>query len=49
MKYKIERYYNLGVSLAKCLGMFDCVNLVQYLRNLLEEYEVYITIQNYNF
>jgi hypothetical protein len=45
MKQKIERYFNLGVSLSRVLGMFDCVNLVQYLLNLLEEYEVYITIQ----
>lgn len=46
MKCKIERYYNLGASLAKCLGLFDCVNFVQYLLNLLEEYEVYIILQN---
>jgi hypothetical protein len=46
MKLKIERYYNLGVSLSRCLGLFDCVNFVQYLLNLLEEYEVYIVLQN---
>ena len=44
MRLKIERYYNLGASLAKCLGFFDCVNLVQYLMNLMEEYEVYIML-----
>jgi hypothetical protein len=44
MKLKIERYYSLGVSLSKCLGLFDCVNFVQYLLNLLEEYEVYIVM-----
>ena len=46
MKLKIERYYNLGVSLSKCLGLFDCVNFIQYLLNLMEEYEVYIIMQN---
>ena len=49
MKLKIERYYNLGASLAKCLGLFDCVNFVQYLFNLLEEYEVFLILQNQNF
>ena len=47
MKHKVERYYNLGVSLSRILGLYDCVNFVQYLLNLLEEYEVYITMQNY--
>lgn len=45
MRHKIERYYNLGVSLSRVLGLFDCVNLIQYLLNLLEEYEVFITVQ----
>ena len=45
MRQKVERYYNLGVSLSRVLGLFDSINLVQYLLNLLEEYEVYITIQ----
>ena len=49
MKQKIERYYNLGVSLAKCLGLFDCINFVQYLLNLLEEYELYIVMQNHAY
>jgi hypothetical protein len=49
MKQKIERYYNLGVSLSKCLGLFDCVNFVQYLLNLLEEYELYIVMQNHAY
>ena len=46
MKAKIERYYNLGVSLSRLLGLHDCVNVVHYLLNLLEEYEVYIHMQN---
>jgi len=46
MKLKIERYYNLGVSLAKCLGFFECINFVQYLLNLMEEYEVFVMVQN---
>lgn len=46
MKLKIERYYNLGVSLSKCLGLFECVNFVQYLLNLLEEYEHFVVTQN---
>ena len=46
MKAKIERYYNLGVSLSRVLGLHDCVNVVHYLLNLLEEYEVYIHMQN---
>lgn len=45
MKYKIEWYFNLGVSLSRVLGLFDSVNLIQYLLNLLEEYEVFITVQ----
>ena len=44
MKQKIERYYNLGVSLSQVLGIFDCANYVQYLLNLLEEYEVYLVL-----
>jgi hypothetical protein len=44
MKQKIERYYNLGVSLARVFDLFDCMNFVQYLLNLLEEYEVYIAL-----
>ena len=42
MKDKIERYYNIGASIGRCLGLFDTVNFVQYMLNLLEEYEVYL-------
>ena len=45
MKQKIERYYHLGCSLSKVLGLNDCQNFIQHLRNLLEEYEVWIVLQ----
>ena len=45
MKQKIERYYHLGCSLSKVLGLNDCHNFIQYLANLLEEYEIWVVIQ----
>jgi len=45
LKQKIERYYHLGCSLSKVLGLNDCHNFIQQLRNLLEEYEIWIVMQ----
>ena len=42
---KVERFYLLGVSLSKLLGLNDCHNFIQQLRNLLEEYEVLVVLQ----